>query len=60
MPGSSTAPGRSGARGSALGRVAFRRNDSVGTQEQISFAAQWLACAYPCQRFVVRLAAHHA
>lgn len=51
MPGSTTAPGRQGARGSAPNRVAFHRNKSVGTQDDVNFAAQWLAYAYLCQRF---------
>ena len=51
MPGSPTTPGRPSACVSALGRVAFRYTDSVGTQNQFSFAAQWLACTYPCRRF---------
>ncbi len=60
MPGSMTTPGRSGARDFAPERVAFRSGDGVGTRDQISFAAQWLACAYPCQRFAPHLAVRHA
>jgi hypothetical protein len=33
------------------GHVAFRYTDSVGTREQFSIAAQWLAYTYPCRRF---------
>jgi hypothetical protein len=51
MPGSPTTPGHPSARVSALGHVAFRYTDSVGTREQFSIAAQWLACTYPCRRF---------
>jgi hypothetical protein len=51
MPGSTTAPGRQGARDIAPHRVAFHRNKSVGTQDDVNFAAQWLAYAYLCQRF---------
>ncbi len=51
MPGSTTTPGRPGACDNALVRVAFRDTDGVGTRIRISFAAQWLACTYPCQRF---------
>jgi hypothetical protein len=51
MPVSTTTPGR-------LGRSRYRahpyclpsRND-VGAREKGTFAAQWLACALPCQRF---------
>jgi len=52
MPGSQTAQGRSGARISAPSHIAFRSNDSVGTPDS-HFAAQWLAYAHPCQRFVI-------
>ena len=51
MPGSTTTPGRPSACAGALRRVAFRYTDSVGTQNQFSIAAQWLACTYPCRRF---------
>jgi hypothetical protein len=60
MPGSTTAPGQRGACDDALRRVAFRKSDSVGTRDIFSFAAQWLACAYPCQRFASYLAVRHA
>jgi hypothetical protein len=51
MPGSTTTPGRPSACDGALERLAFRYTDSVGTQKQFSFAAQWLACTYPYRRF---------
>ena len=35
----------------APGHVAFRYTDSVGARDQFSFAAQWLACTFPCRRF---------
>ena len=57
MPGSQTTPGQLGARNSAPTRFAFRPNDGVGTQKKVNFAAQWLAYAHPCQRFVMYLAA---
>ena len=57
MPGSQTAQGRSGTRSSVPTRIAFRSNDSVGTLDEVTFAAQWLAYPHPCQRFVTRLAA---
>ena len=55
MPGSSTTPGRPSACVDALGHVAFRYTDSVGTREQFSIAAQWLACTYPYRRFAAIL-----
>ena len=56
MPGSPTTPGRPSACVDALGHVAFRYTDSVGTREQFSIAAQWLACTYPYRRFAGILA----
>ena len=56
MPGSPTTPGRSGARDGAPVRVAFRHANSVGTRDEVTFAAQWLAYALPCQRFAGTLA----
>ena len=56
MPGSPTTPGRPRACDGARRRVAFRYTDSVGTRNQFSFAAQWLACTYPCRRFADTLA----
>ena len=32
-------------------RIAFCRLESIGTPNVKSFAAQWLACTHPCQRF---------
>jgi hypothetical protein len=51
MPGSSTTPGRPSACVDALGHSAFHYTDSVGTRNQFSIAAQWLACTFPCRRF---------
>jgi hypothetical protein len=31
--------------------MAFRYTDCVGTRYSFSFAAQWLACLYPCRCF---------
>ena len=59
MPGSATTPGHPSACVDALGHVALRYLNSVGTRD-ITIAAQWLACAYPCQRFASHLAARHA
>lgn len=51
MPGSTTASGPQGARGVAPCDVAFHRLESVGTRDDVNFAAQWLAYARLCQRF---------
>jgi hypothetical protein len=51
MPGSPTAPGLQGTCDHAPFHIAFRQENGVGTRDQVSFAAQWLACAYPCRRF---------
>src|SRR5215469_10094944 len=48
MPGSPTTPGRPSACDGALRHVAFRYTDSVGTRNNFSVAAQWLACTFPC------------
>ena len=56
MPVSKTTPGRLGARVIAPIRVAFRQRNDVGTQDEGTFAAQWLAYALPCQRFADALA----
>jgi hypothetical protein len=45
MPVSKTTPGRLGARVIAPIRVAFRHRNDVGTQDEGTFAAQWLAYA---------------
>ena len=56
MPGSPTTPGRPSACDGALRHVAFRYTDSVGTRNQFSIAAQWLACTFPYRRFADILA----
>ena len=56
MPGSPTAPGPAGTRNSAPARVAFRQLHGVGTQDDVDFAAQWLAYAIPYRRFAEVLA----
>src|SRR5258708_1599670 len=56
MPVSKTTPGRLGARTIAPIRVAFRHRNDVGTQDEGTIAAQWLAYALPCQRFADALA----
>jgi hypothetical protein len=60
VPGSPTTPGRPGTHARAPVRVVFRDLKRVGTQNSISFAAQWLACALPCRRFAVTLAGANA
>ena len=55
-----TTPGRPSARVGALGYVAFRYTDSVGTRDIFPMAAQWLACTFPCRRFADILANVHA
>ena len=56
MPGSQTALGRKGACNSAPVHIAFRQRNSVGAQDDVDFAAQWLAYAIPCRRFADALA----
>jgi hypothetical protein len=51
MPGSQTTQGRSDTRADVSAHVAFRKTYSVGTLRKITFAAQWLACTFPCRRF---------
>ena len=60
MPGSTTAPGRPGARIDAPVRIAFRQRNSVGTRDEQAFAARWLACALPYRRFAAILAGGNA
>lgn len=47
MPVFKTTPGRLGARVIAPIRVAFRQPNDVGTQDEGTFAVQWLAYASP-------------
>src|SRR4051812_46897000 len=56
VPGSSTTPGCPSACVGALGHIAFRYTDSVGTRNQFSIAAQWLACTFPYRRLADILA----
>jgi hypothetical protein len=56
MPGSTTTQDRSGACDVAPARFAFRQRNDVGVLDEKSFAAQWLACMLPCQRFAANLA----
>ena len=56
MPGSTTTPGRPGACDGAPDRVAFRAYARRRHPGKYAFAAQWLACAFPCRRFADTLA----
>jgi len=60
MPGSQTALGRKGACKSAPVHIAFRQRNSVGAQDDVDFAAQWLAYAIPYRRFADALAGNCA
>jgi len=60
MPGSSTTPGRPGARAHAPVRVAFRIRNGVGTRDMNLCEAQWLAYVLPYRRFAVALTDDHA
>ena len=56
MPGSPTALGWAGARNNAPVYIAFRQQYGVSAQDDVDFAAQWLAYAIPCRRFADALA----
>ena len=56
MPGSQTALGWAGTRNSVPVHIAFRQQNGVGAQDDVDFAAQWLAYAIPCRRFAGILA----
>jgi len=60
MPGSPTTPDQEDARAIASPCVAFRIENGVGIRNVITFAAQWLAYALPCQRFADTLTGAHA
>jgi hypothetical protein len=60
MPGSQTTQSPCRPRDTGLQGVAFRYANSVGTLFFKAFAAQWLACRFPCQRFATHLTAPHA
>lgn len=60
MPGSDDDAEPPGARDDAPGRVAFCRLEGIGAPNGKSYAAQWLAYAYPCQRFAHGLTTAHA
>ena len=56
MPGSTTTPGHMGTRAVAPICVAFQQSNGVGSRDKQSFAAQWLAYAFPYRRFARTLA----
>ena len=60
MPGSSTTPGHTGTRVDAPARVAFRCLNGVSAQDELSFAARWLAYALPYRRFAPALTSSDA
>ena len=55
MPGSTTTRGRQVSRDIDTGRVAFCGTENISTPN-LSYAAQYLACALPCERFTSALA----
>ena len=60
MPGSSTTPGRPGARTHAPVRVAFRFRNGVSTRDMNLCEAQWLAYVLPYRRFAAALTGSRA
>ena len=52
--------GPTGGSRKRLRRVAFRPRNGVGTRDNRTFVAQWLACTSPCRRFARALAGTHA
>ena len=59
MPGSTTTRGRQVSCDIDTGRVAFCRTENNSTPN-LSYAAQYLACALPCERFTSALANNRA
>jgi len=55
MPGSTTTPGHMDTRVVAPMCIAFHLFDGVGIRDDITFAAQWLAYAFPYRRFACTL-----
>jgi hypothetical protein len=55
MPGSTTTRGRHVSRDIDTGRVAFCGTENISTPN-LSYAALYLACALPCERFTSVLA----
>ena len=59
MPGSTTTRGRHVSRDIDTSRVAFCGTENISTPN-LSYAAQYLACALPCERFTPVLAENRA
>jgi hypothetical protein len=59
MPGSPTTRGRRVSCAIVTLRVAFCRTENIGAPN-LSYAAQYLACALPCERFMPTLTSSHA
>src|SRR4029077_6044595 len=55
MPGSTTTRGRHVSRDIDTGRIAFCGTENISTPN-LSYAAQYLDCALPCERFTSALA----
>jgi hypothetical protein len=59
MPGSPTTRGLLVSRVSDPSRIAFCGTENIGTPN-LSYAAQYLACALPCERFTSALTGNRA
>ena len=59
MPGSTTTRGQHASCDIDARRVAFCGTENIGTPN-LSYAAQYLACALPCERFASALASIRA
>ena len=60
MPGSNDDAELPSTRDTVLEHVAFCRLEGIGAPGGKCYAAQWLAYAYPCQRFACGLTTAHA
>ena len=59
MPGSTTTRGWLMSRHDDTHHVAFCGTNNIGTPN-LAYAAQYLACAFPCERFAASLADRRA
>src|SRR5262245_5666433 len=59
MPGSTTTRGQHASCDIDARRVAFCGTENIGTPN-LAYAAQYLACALPCERFTAALARYRA
>ena len=59
MTGSTTTQGQLMSRDGDMNCIAFCWTESIGAPK-LSFAAQWLAYAIPCQRFATSFTGRHA